>query len=176
MPWENPWAYDEARKRIRENKESEVVVIEKKKEDFEKWKEKIRSKKKMDVFELKRRIETGHSLNSLKSDIQSALDSGQISMDTYTDAIRMLDAKKDGLRKNITPEYTLPPWAFPFSGAKLSLFFEKQKIGDNPLIDIAGFFYGFAQWSVFLLFLLGRMILDTLLLPLDLYTLIQEKK
>lgn len=63
----------------------------------------------MDVFELKRRIETGHSLNSLKSDIQSALDSGQISMDTYTDAIRMLDAKKDGLRKNITPEYTLPP-------------------------------------------------------------------
>jgi hypothetical protein len=63
----------------------------------------------MDVFELKRRIETGHSLNSLKSDIQSALDSGQISMDTYTDAIRMLDEKKDGLRKNITPEYTLPP-------------------------------------------------------------------
>ncbi len=177
MPWENPWAFDEARKRIRESKENEVIVIEKKKEDFEKWKEKIHSKKKLDVFELRRRIETGQSLNSLKSDIKSALESGQISIDTYDDALKMLDKREGESRfDSIIPEYTLPPWTFPLSDTKLAHYFDQQKIGDNPLIDIAGFAYGFAQGSVFLVFLLGRIILDTLLLPLDIYKLIQEKK
>ena len=178
MPWENPWAYDEARKRIRENKEDETVVIEKKKrEDFEKGKEKIYSKKKLDVFELKRRIETGQSLHSLKWDIEHALESGQISIDTYDDAIKLLDKREhDTIFENIIPEYTLPSWAFPLSDTDLSIYFDKQKLGDNPLIDIAGFAYGFAQGSIFLLFLLGRIILDTLLLPLDIYKLIQEQK
>ncbi len=178
MPWENPWAFDEARKRIRESKENEVVVIEKKKkEDFETWKEKIHSKKNLDVFELRRRIETGQSLNSLKWDIEHALESGQISIDTYDDALKMLDKRESASRfDSIIPEYTLPPWAFPLSDTKLAQYFDQQKIGDNPLIDIAGFAYGFVQGSVFLVFLLGRIILDTLLLPLDIYKLIQEKK
>ncbi len=177
MPWENPWAFDEARKRIRESKESEVIVVEKNKEDFEKWKEKIHSKKKLDVFELKRRIETGQSLSTLKSDIRSALESGQISIDTYDDALRMLDRDQDISRfEKVVPEYTLPPWSFPFSDSKLSLYFDQQRIGDNPLIDIAGFAYGFAQGSIFLFFLVGRIILDTLLLPRDVYMLIQEQK
>lgn len=177
MPWENPWAFDEGRKRIRESKESEAVVIEKKKEDFEKWKEKIHSKKKLDIFELRRRIETGQSLNSLKGDIQNALESGQISMDTYDDALKMLDTKEaDSYYDHITPEYTLPLWSFPLSDSKLSLYFDQQRIGDNPLIDIAGFAYGFAQGSIFLLFLVGRIILDTLLLPRDIYMFIQERK
>jgi hypothetical protein len=175
MPWENPWAFDEARKRIRESKESEVVVIEKRKEDFEKGKEKIYSKKKLDVFELRRRIETGQSLNMLKSDIRAALENGQISIDTYDDALRMLDKDEQGsLHENIVPEYTLPPWAFPLSDTKLAQYFDNQKFGDNPLIDIAGFVYGFAQGSLFLVFLLGRIILDTLLLPIDIYKLSQK--
>ena len=177
MLWENPWAFDEARKRIRESTESEVVVIEKKKEDFEKGKEKIYSKKKLDIFELKRRIETGQSLDSLKGDIKNALETGQISIDTYDDALRMLDARPDeSLYDHVAPEYTLPPWAFPLSDSKLSLYFDQQRIGGNPLIDIAWFAYGFAQGSIFLLFLVGRIILDTLLLPRDIYMLIQEKK
>lgn len=45
MSHENPGAYDEARKRIREKKEMEVSVIEVKKEDFEKGKEKLRKRK-----------------------------------------------------------------------------------------------------------------------------------
>jgi hypothetical protein len=175
MPWENPWAFDEGRKRIRESKESEVIVIEKKKDDFEKWKEKIYSKKKLDVHELRRRIETGQSLNMLKWDIRDALESGQISIDTYTDAINMLDdSARDKKEKQIIPEYTLPTWAFPLSDTKLAQYFSEQKLWDNPLVDIAGFAYGFAQGSLFLIFLLGRIILDALLLPLDIYKLSQK--
>ena len=175
MPWENPGAYDEARKRIRENKESETVVIEKKKEDFEKGKEKIHSRKKLDVFELRRRIETGQSLNMLKWDIREALESGQISIDTYTDAINMLDDTTRVSRENLAvPEYTLPVGALPFSGTALAKYFDEQKLWDNPLVDMAGFAYGAAQGSLFLVFLLGRMILDALLLPIDMYYLIKK--
>jgi hypothetical protein len=58
MSLENPGAYDEARKRIRENTERETVIKETTTEDFEKDKQRLRKKKTLDVFELKRRIET----------------------------------------------------------------------------------------------------------------------
>jgi hypothetical protein len=89
-------------------------VIEKKKEDFEKGKEKIHSKKKLDVFELKRRIETGHSLHTLKSDIEEALRSGQISIDTYTNTIDLIEKKTHEFpfeRLQIDPK--LDPKDFP---------------------------------------------------------------
>ncbi len=70
MSIENPGAYQEAKNRMREKQEQEYNVIEKKREDFEVGKEKIRKTKKLDVFELKRKIETGQSLHLLKSDIQ----------------------------------------------------------------------------------------------------------
>ena len=83
--------YNEARKRIREKVDRETIVIEEKKEDFEKTKEKIYSKKKLDVFELKRRIETGNSLGILKSDIRTALENGDISIDTYRNALKKIE-------------------------------------------------------------------------------------
>jgi hypothetical protein len=45
MPNENPGAYSEARDRIREKKEKETIIIESKKEDFEKSKSILRKKK-----------------------------------------------------------------------------------------------------------------------------------
>jgi hypothetical protein len=45
MPNENPGAYSEARDRIREKKEQEMIVREVKTEEFEKTKEKMRKKK-----------------------------------------------------------------------------------------------------------------------------------
>ena len=95
MPWENPWAYDEARKRIRESRDRETIVIEEKKEDFEKGKEKIRSRKKLDVFALKSKLETGNSLNTLKSDIREALDRWDISIETYKNVLIELDKNKE---------------------------------------------------------------------------------
>ena len=117
-----------------------MIVIEEKKEHFEKTKEKIYSRKKLDVFELRRRIETGKSLGLLKSDIQSALESGQISIDTYHDALEAMDHGSKN-RITIEPEYTLDPTGIPFAHHPLTAYFENQKLGKNPLTDLAGFTY-----------------------------------
>ncbi len=53
-------------------------------------KEKVYKKKKLDVFELKRRIETGNSLSLLKNDIKEAYEQGEISIETYTSAINAM--------------------------------------------------------------------------------------
>ena len=176
MPWENPWAYDEARKRIREKVDRETIVIEEKKEDFEKTKEKIYSKKKLDVFELKRRIETGNSLGILKSDIRTALENGDISIDTYRNALKKIENTEWAWEKRtiIEPEYTVDPTAFPLSDHPLTRYFESQKLWANPFIDLAGFAYGFAQGSIFLLYLAGKIVIDALLLPVDIYKMMQK--
>lgn len=174
MPNENPWAYNEARNRINENKEREKIIIEEKKENFEKTKERIKSRKKLDVFELKRKFETGNSLSILKSDIKEALDRGDISIETYANVITELDRDKEKVKILATADFILDPKAFPFSDTALSAFFDKQRLGDNLLIDLGGFVYGFVQGSVFLLFLFGRIILDTLLLPIDLYKMTKK--
>jgi hypothetical protein len=176
MPWENPGAYDEARKRIRENKERETIVIEEKKESFEKGKEKIRSSKKLDVFELKRRIETGQSLDMLKSDVKQALDRGEISIDTYKDALERIDVRdKQEKIHQIESDYILDPSAYPLADVPLTKYFESQRLWENIFVDIGGFVYGFAQGSLFLLWLAGRMVMDALLLPVDLYKLVSHK-
>ncbi len=174
MSNENPWAYNEARNRINENKEREKIIIEEKKENFEKTKERIKSRKKLDVFELKRKFETGNSLSILKSDIKEALDRGDISIETYTNVITELNRGKEKVKTLATSGFILDPKAFPFSDTALSIFFDKQRLGDNLLIDLGGFVYGFVQGSVFLLFLFGRIILDTLLLPIDLYKMTKK--
>lgn len=180
MPWENPGAYDEARKRIRENNERETIIIEEKKENFEKWKEKIHSRKKLDVFGLKRRIETGQSLELLKSDVKEALDRWEISIDTYKSALERIEdldtAKEKEKRISVIPDYILDPKMYPLSNLPITKYFESQKLWDNPLIDIAGIAYGVAQGSIFLLWLAGRMVLDALLLPIDLYRFVTTKE
>ncbi len=145
MPNENPGAYNEARNRINENKEREKIIIEEKKENFEKTKERIKSRKKLDVFELKRRFETGNSLSVLKSDIKEAFDRGDISIETYANVITELDRDKEKIKTLATADFVLDPKAFPFSDTALSVFFDKQRLGDNLLIDLGGFVYGFVQ-------------------------------
>lgn len=170
---ENPGAYDEARNRIREKQEQEKIIVEKKKEEFEMSKEKVYTKKKLDVFELKRRIETGHSLSLLKDDIKQALDQGDISIDTYHKALDAMQQEKDQ-EKIDRDVYSIDPDTLPLSQNALARYLEKQKLGENILVDIAGFAYGFTQGSVFLLFLLGRMVLDFLLLPRDVYEFLKQ--
>ena len=96
---ENPGAYNEARDRIREQKEKEKVIAESVVEHFEKSKEKLHKKKWLDIYELKRKIETGHSLDSLKSDIREALKDGDISIETYNQALSDISERDDREKK-----------------------------------------------------------------------------
>ena len=52
-------------------------------ERFEKEKTHMRAEKKFDIFELKSRIETHRSLNTLRSDIDKALREGIISREMF---------------------------------------------------------------------------------------------
>ncbi len=141
MSIENPGAFQEAKNRMREKQEQEYTVIEKKREDFEMGKEKVRKTKKLDVFELKRKIETGQSLNSLKSDILEALDRGEISADMYHEALRSIETGEGVLGE--IDAYQIDPSKLPLGQMELTRYFEKQKLGENIFVDIAGFFYGF---------------------------------
>lgn len=174
MVSENPGAYDEARKRIHENKERELIVIEEKKEQFEKSREKLYSRKKLDVFELKRRIETGQSLELLKSEIREAFSFGDISVDTYRDVLDRLNIREKKENTLPIPTYTVDQNVYPLAGHSLTKYFERQKLGENLFVDILGFIYGVGQGSLFLLWLIGRIILDALLLPMDVYHKIRE--
>jgi hypothetical protein len=66
-------------------------LVESQKEEFEKTKNILRKKKGLDVHELRRRIETGNSLDLLKSEIKNALTEGTISRDTYDRVIASID-------------------------------------------------------------------------------------
>ena len=166
MSLENPGAYDEARKRIREKKENDENILEIKKEGFEKEKTILRKKKHLDVFELKRRIETGQSLDSLKKDIFDALKEGNISFETYEKTLRNLAEEEKSTDK--APQ-TYDDVALPFDSNRLAKYLEGKAWGENPLIDILGLMYGFfIQGSAILVILLWRLLMDLLMLPKDL--------
>ncbi|MBC7503753.1 hypothetical protein H7169_02180 [Candidatus Gracilibacteria bacterium] len=167
MPNENPGAYNEARDRIREKKEKEVVIIESKKEEFEKTKEKMRKKKGLDVHGLRQKIETGHSLDSLKSDIRMALSEGTISRDTYDSVIASIDGgRKEGLYNT----GTIDPEKLPFSQNKFAKYLENQPLGENIGSDMVGFLYGLiVQGSAILIIIAWRIFIDFLFLPRDIY-------
>lgn len=173
MSIENPGAYQEAKNRMREKQEQEYNVIEKKREDFELGKEKIRKTKKLDVFELKRKIETGQSLHLLKSDIQWALDRGEISVDTYHEVLSSIDSVKEV--SSLPEELRIDPSKLPLAGLPLTQFFEHRKLGENIFVDMAGFFYGFVvQWGAIFIILFWKIFMDLLLLPRDIYKAIQS--
>lgn len=124
---ENPGAYNEARNRIREEKEKTQIIAESVVEHFEKSKEKLHKKKGLDIYELKRKIETGHSLQSLKFEIREAFSEGHISAETYERALSDIDRKDDAERKlpNIDPN------TLPFSQNTLAKWLESQPLGAN---------------------------------------------
>ena len=164
---ENPGAYSEARDRIREKKERETVILETKTEQFEKSKEKMRKRKWLDVHGLRQKIETGHSLDSLKSDILVALSEGTISRDTYDQVIASIDGWKKEWRQDIG---MIDPEALPFSQNKLAKYLENQPLGDNIWTDMIWFVYGFAiQGSTILIIIAWKILIDLLFLPRDIY-------
>lgn len=164
---ENPWAYSEARDRIREKKEKEVVLAEIKKEDFEKTKTLMRKKNSLDVRELKNHIAVWHSLESLKSEIQSALNEWTISRDTYDKVIASIDAGKD---KKVEDIGLIHPDDLPFSQNKLAKYLEDQPLWENIWADIAWFMYGFLiQGSAILVIIAWKILTDFLFLPRDIY-------
>lgn len=168
---ENPGAYNEARNRIREQKEKEKVIVESVVEHFEKSKEKLHKKKSLDIYGLKRRIETGHSLDSLKSDIREAFTEGEISADTYAQALSDIRDQEDHGKK--LP--TIDPSTLPFSQNALTQWFESQPLGANIGADMAGFLYGFVvQGSAILVIIAWHIFIDLLKLPRDAYLEIRD--
>lgn len=136
MPNENPGAYNEARNRIKEKQEKEKESFEiRRKEEFESKKEKLYSKKHLDVFSLRRSIETGKSLNSLKEDIKKALDNGDITLDTYRDVIDTIEQEDNINIPTLSPSFVLDPRVFPFYESELSKFLDNQKLGKNIFFD-----------------------------------------
>lgn len=172
MPNENPWAYSEARDRIREKKERETVVLEVKTEEFEKTKEKMRKRKWLDVHWLRQKIETGQSLDSLKSDIRAALSDGTISRDTYDSVIASLDHQSA-----VGDVGIIDPNRLPFSQNKLAKYLENQPLGDNIWSDMVWFLYGLiVQGSAILIIIAWKILTDLLFLPRDIYAEIQKLK
>lgn len=163
---ENPGAYNEARNRIREKKEQEKVVAEAVVEHFEKSKEKLTKKQWLDIFELKRKIETGHSLESLKSDIRDALQEGDISIETYNQALS--DITERDVRENKLPD--INPNTLPLSQNEFARFLETQPLGKNIWADMVWFLYGFVvQGSAILVIIAWKILVDLLKLPVDVY-------
>ncbi|MBX9809253.1 hypothetical protein K2X92_02610 [Candidatus Gracilibacteria bacterium] len=163
---ENPGAYNEARDRIREKKEKETILVESQKEEFEKTKNILRKKKGLDVHELRRRIETGNSLDLLKSEIKNALTEGTISRDTYDRVIASIDNETN----NEIEIGMIDPDKLPFSQNKLAKYLENQPLGENIGTDIVGFLYGFViQGSAILVIIAWKILTDFLFLPRDIY-------
>jgi len=163
---ENPGAYNEARNRIREQKEKEKVIVESVQEHFEKSKEKLTKKKWLDIFELKRKIETGHSLESLKADIGEALKEGDISIETYNKAL-------SDIQERVEQDMGLPDIdteLLPFSQNQLALWLQDQPLGKNIWVDMVWFLYGFfVQGSAILVIIAWKILTDLLRLPKDVY-------
>lgn len=169
MSHENPGAYREAQNTLNDLKEREKKVLEERTESFEKGKEKIRRKKKLDIFELKRRIETGNSLDMLKTEMKEALDAGEISIDTYTKSLAQIEKRA----QNDVPDILRD--RVPLSKNQFAQMLESSPLWQNIWTDMVWFMYGFfVQGSAVLVILLWKILLDTLLLPKDIYTLIRE--
>ena len=167
MPSENPWVYNETRDRIRDKKEKETSIVESKKEDFEKSKSLLRKRKSLDVKELHQKIETGNSLDSLKSDIKNALSEWIISRDTYDRVIASIDTGETNETQN---PGLINPNLLPFSQNALAQYFENQPLWKNIWTDIAWFLYGLIiQWWAIMIIIAWKILTDFLFLPRDIY-------
>lgn len=80
---ETPGIYNEARNRLKEEKEREQKLKEQVIEQYEKQRAIATIEKKFDIFSLKKRLEAGHMLSTLRADISEALKEGIISRETF---------------------------------------------------------------------------------------------
>lgn len=150
------------------------MVIEKKKEEFEVSKERLRKKKGLDVHALKHKIETGQSLDALKDTIKQAFQEGMISKDTFEKTMNAIEDDKNSTReKKDRAGSQVPP--FPLSNNPIAQYLENAKLGENFLVDTAGFFYGFfIQGSAVLVILAWKLFVDFLFLPRDIINEIKQ--
>jgi hypothetical protein len=134
-------------------------------EEFEKTKEKMRKRKWLDVHGLRQKIETGHSLDSLKSDIRAALSEGTITRDTYESVIASLD------HQDATIDiWMIDPDRLPFSQNRFAKYLENQPLGENIWSDMVWFLYGLiVQGSAILIIIAWKILTDLLFLPRDIY-------
>jgi hypothetical protein len=122
----------------------------------------------LDVRELQRHIETGSSLEGLKSEIKNALSEWAISRDTYNKVIASIDNGR--VDKDLQNNSTINPNKLPFSQNKLAQYLENQPLGENLWSDIAWLLYGFiVQWSAILVIIAWKILTDFLFLPRDIY-------
>jgi len=163
---ENPGAYNEARNHNREKKEQENLIVEKYKEDFIENREKLRKKKKLDISELKRRIETGQSLESLKSAIREAIREWGLEWSLARETLDVIEKY----------ENTEKDKKLPLQNNKITQFFEEAHLWDNVIVDIGGFLYGFVvQGSAILIIIAWKILTDSIFLPRDILHLTQKK-
>jgi predicted RNA-binding protein associated with RNAse of E/G family len=87
----------------------------------------VRKKKTLDVFELKRRIETGKSLSSLKDDIQDALREGTISFESYQKTLRVLE-NTDANNEQNKDLWDIRQEKLPFSANALAQYLENKTL------------------------------------------------
>lgn len=165
MSRENPWAYHEARNRLREQERRERDQMEGVVEHFEKQRALSRVNRRLDIFELRRKIETGHSLDSLRKEISEALRGEIISRDTFDVLQASLDATELHRHREATS------WEgsdIPFGNTALAQIYEQSPLWNNFRTDIAGFSYGFfVQGGAIMIILLWRILYDFLMLPRD---------
>lgn len=179
---ENPGAYDEARKRINRTKEQQKNILLLLEEDFKKSKEKLRKHRKRDVFQLKNKVATSNSLDSLKADIGQALKEWIISRDTYNQVIASIEETSyqainniDENKENPLHKTKIGIKKIPFSHNAIAQYFEKQPLWSNIWADIAWFMYGFfVQGSAILIIIAWNILLDLIKLPVDIYRQIKS--
>lgn len=182
--FENPWAYNESRNRLREKQEKEKERLEKITEEFDREKKINHINRRFDIFELKQKIETTNSLSSLRKEIQSALKEGLILPETFNQIERKInfieknsETLKEKKEKHENGELSdFYDEDFPFDDTELAKKFATQKIWENLFIDIAGFSYGFfVQGSSIIIILIYKIIHDFLFLPRDIYKEIKQR-
>lgn len=166
---ENPGAYQEAQNRLREQKEREERLKEHIFENFEKQKEILRTTSRFSMRELQRRIETMQSVETLSKDIENALKSGEISKDIFEKMrVKVENHEKIQEKKDVNDFFDEEN--LPFSDTDLAKFFENQRIGERPIVDLMGFFYGFfVQGGAIFVILLWKIFCDIIFLPRDIY-------
>lgn len=139
----------------------------------------MRAEKKFDIFELKSRIETHHSLNTLRSDIDKALREGIISREMFDTLKNKIEFIEHLPEKNILTKQSEKAFFddedLPFGKTEITKFLEKKKIGENIFVDIGGFFYGFVvQGGAIFVILLWKILLDIIFLPRDILKELQK--
>ena len=92
----------------------------------------MRAEKKFDIFELKSRIETHHSLNTLRSDIDKALREGIISREMFDTLKNKIEFIEHLPEKNILTKQSEKAFFddedLPFGKTEITKFLEKKKI------------------------------------------------